>query len=290
MNLEIMASSLVAAAIVLSLLGASLLILGRSELRNYSIDVGLLALLLAFVIFQIPLLWNSDWRPAGLLAILGAGVVSCGILAWRAYIQSDGRPALELYWGGFGGGLQGMHVRPQFFLGVLTLVGAGFWLSAAHAALIGPYAKPEKPSVESKDKKSGDPEVAKSVKVEFQNLTVNPIELKPSQKDRVKIEPLRVKPFALPDIKVEAVKVEPLKVRPVEVKELQVRPVTVNSIDVNPIDIDVNRIEVAPVRVQAVDVNPLSIKVDPVEVKPIAVCPPGTIPTWLQDAQNSKRK
>ena len=70
---------------------------------------------------------------ATVLVVLGMAVVLCSWLL-VCPTKSEHGPAFELYWGGFGGGVQGLHVRRSGWLGGLLIVCLSAWLSIAHRA------------------------------------------------------------------------------------------------------------------------------------------------------------
>lgn len=252
---------------------------------SISVELSLILVSVGTVFQSLPLLSDTESRTGGLLLILGLVVVASSLLTVRLNRQSGGAPAIELHWGGFGGGVQGLQVRPHGFLGLLSLLGAAFWMSAAYATLV---SNPQKPVVGHPSPNSAEP----------LKLKVDPIKLELGKSERIEIGPLTIAPFELPTVRLGKLKLEvaPLPAVPVKVEPIAVNSVTVNPIEVKPIQVEpipiqpvkVNPIAVDPITVLPVDVNSVkveAIKVQPIEIKatvpPCPPLPPGsTQPQW----------
>lgn len=86
---------------------------------------------LRYAVAILTLLWLIITTSSG-DAFSAVTIVVATLLALTVRsAQKTDVPGIQLYWGGFGNGIQGIQIRPYFWLGLMCFAGFGFWLTLA---------------------------------------------------------------------------------------------------------------------------------------------------------------
>lgn len=73
-------------------------------------------------------------RTEAILLLLGTAIAILTHLLLIVLANGDDKPAFELHWGGFGGGVQGIHVRPAGALSLLITASVIAWIGLAYVS------------------------------------------------------------------------------------------------------------------------------------------------------------
>ena len=73
-------------------------------------------------------------RSEAILLLLGTAIAILTHLLLIVLAKGEHKPAFELHWGGFGGGVQGIHIRPAGALGLLITASVIAWIGLAYVS------------------------------------------------------------------------------------------------------------------------------------------------------------